>query len=120
MRFAWRRKLLRIGEEVPMTRRSTDETCIVLLVVIGGPHPTPPCPFVFFPCSIAFPCLYSEAKGYPREQAAHIAMSEFTPMSWMCAFSGCRMNVKWLQDECAHPVAKWLQDECTHPAATWP
>jgi hypothetical protein len=29
-------------------------------------------------CSIAFGCIYTEANGYPREEAAHVAISKFT------------------------------------------
>eukprot|EP00850_Spirogloea_muscicola_P015672 SM000122S25779 [mRNA] locus=s122:194125:198208:- [translate_table: standard] len=35
--------------------------------------------------SIAFECIYTEAKGYPREPAAHVAISELLLYSERCA-----------------------------------
>jgi hypothetical protein len=31
---------------------------------------------VIYLCSIAMGCIYTEAKNYPREPAAHVAISE--------------------------------------------
>lgn len=43
-------------------------------------------------CSIAMGCIYTEAKNYPREPAAHVAISENLPypfLSWFTWFFWC-------------------------------
>lgn len=34
-------------------------------------------------CSIAMGCIYTEAKNYPREPAAHVAISEIFPYMFL-------------------------------------
>ena len=82
----WERRWWNSGRERALEGILCAHACVCVFVYVCGCMHA--CVFVCkakvifvspgcLPCSIALPCIYSDAKGYPREPAAHVAIREW-------------------------------------------